>query len=158
MILHETKLFIDGLNQVVKLFSSLLFWITSSFMLNIIVLSFISISQLMDADESMEWQRQGIFISCGILALGFFYLIFALCHTSEMLVVNVGGLEDMIIDYHFKNNRETQQKNDVCNLLSKFNGFEANGYFTLNHSMLTGMIGNIVTYLVILVQFRQSGA
>ena len=158
MILNEAKLFIDGLNQVVKLFSSLLFWITSSFMLNIIVLTFISISQLMDADESMEWQRQGIFISCGILALGFFYLIFALCHASEMLVVNVGGLEDMIIDYHFKNNRETQQKNDVCNLLSKFNGFEANGYFTLNHSMLTGMIGNIVTYLVILVQFRQSGA
>ena len=156
MILNETKLFIDGLNQVVKLFSSLLFWITSSFMLNIIVLTFISISQLMDADESMEWQRQGIFISCGILAIGFFYLIFALCHTSEMLVVNVGGLEDMIIGYHFKNNRETQQKNDVCNLLSKFNGFEANGYFTLNHSMLTGMIGNIVTYLVILVQFRQS--
>ena len=126
-------------------------------MLNIIVLSFISISQLMDAGESMEWQRQGIFISCGILALGFFYLIFALCHASEMLVVNVGELEDLIIDYHFKNG-ESQQKNDVCNLLSKFNGFEANGYFTLNHSMLTGMIGNIVTYLVILVQFQQSGS
>ena len=158
MILNEAKLFIDGLNQVVKLFSSLLFWITSSFMLNIIVLTFISISQLMDADESMEWQRQGIFISCGILALGFFYLIFALCHTSEMLVVNVGELEDLLIDYHFKNNWESPQKNEVCNLLSKFKGFEANGYFTLNHSMLTGMIGNLVTYLVILVQFRQSGA
>ena len=158
MILYETKLFIDGLNQVVKLFSSLLFWITSSFMLNIIVLSFISISQLMDADGSMEWQRLGLFLSCGIVAPGFLYFIFQLCHLSELLVVNVGGLEDLLIDYHFKNNRQSPQKNEVCNLLSKFKGFEANGYFTLNHSMLTGMIGNIVTYLVILVQFRQSGA
>ena len=126
-------------------------------MVNIILLSFVSISQLMNADASMEWQRQGIFISCGILAVGFFYLIFTFCHLSEMLVVNVGELEDLIIDYNFKNG-ESQQKNDVCNLLSKFNGFEANGYFTLNHSMLTGMIGNIVTYLVILVQFQQSGS
>ena len=112
----------------------------------------------MDADGSMEWYRQVFFISCGIVAFGYIFLIFQFCHLSEMLVVNVGELEDMIIDYHFKNNGESQQKNDVCNLLSKFNGFEANGYFTLNHSMLTGMIGNIVTYLVILVQFRQSGA
>ena len=58
ILLHETKLFIDGLNQVVKLFSSLLFWITSVFMVNIIVLSFLTISQLMDADGSMEWYRQ----------------------------------------------------------------------------------------------------
>ena len=154
ILLHETKLFIDGLNQVVKLFSSLLFWITSVFMVNIIVLSFLSISQLMDADGSMEWYRQAFFISCGILWFGFLYLIFQLCCLSEMLVVNVGELEDLIIDYQFKNGES--RKNDVCYLLSKFKGFDANGYFTLNHSMLTGMIANIVTYLVILIQFRKS--
>ena len=111
----------------------------------------------MEADESIEWPRQGIFISCGILAFGFLYLIFQLCDLSEMLVVNVGELEDLIIDYQLKN-VESRQHSDVCNLLSKFKGFDANGYFTLNHSMLTGMIANIVTYLVILVQFRQSEA
>ena len=158
ILLHETKLFIDGLNHVVKHFSSILFWITSAVMVNIILLSFLSISQLIDADGSMEWQRLGFFLSCAIVAPGFLYFIFQLCHLSELLAVNVGELEDLLIDYHFKNNRESPQKNEVCNLLSKFKGFEANGYFTLNHSMLTGMIGNIVTYLVILVQFRQSGA
>ena len=112
----------------------------------------------MDADGSMEWQRLGLFLSCGIVAPGFLYFIFQLCHLSELLAVNVGELEDLLTDYHFKNDRESPQKNEVCNLLAKFKGFEANGYFTLNHSMLTGMIGNIVTYLVILVQFRQSGA
>ena len=156
ILLHETKLFIDGLNQVAKLFSSLLFWITSVFMVNIIVLSFLSISQLMDADGSMEWYRQVFFISCGILAFGFLYLIFQLCCLSEMLVVNVGELEDLIIDYQFKNG-ESRQHSDVCNLLSKFKGFDANGYFILNHSMLTAMITIGITYVVILIQFRFSG-
>ena len=157
ILLHESKLFIDGLNQVVKLLSPLLFWITSALMVNMIVLSFTSIIQLMDTGNgSMEWYRQGLFISCGILAFGFLYLTFQLCHLSEMLVVNVGELEVLIIDYQFKNGESRRQK-DVCNLLSKFKGFDANGYFTLNHSMLTGMIASIVTYLVIVVQFRQSG-
>ena len=83
------------------------------------------------------------------------YIIFQLCNMSENLVVAVGDLEEFIIDNLLKNG-QSQQKS-VCNLLSKFKGFDANGYFTLNHSMLTGMMSNIVTYLVILVQFRQSG-
>ena len=154
-------------------------------MVNNVVISYLSITQLMNADKNMEWQRKMIFISNGILAFGCLYaqylvhlqklnllqrldpnhfrstviincnIIFQLCHLSENLLVAVGQLEEFITDHLLKSGQS--QQSSVCNLLSKFKGFDANGYFTLNHSMLTGMMANIVTYLVILVQFRQSG-
>ena len=39
----------------------------------------------------------------------------------------------------------------VCNFLARFQGFNANGYFDVNHSLLTGMTANFVTYLVIMI-------
>ena len=156
ILLHETKLFVNGLNQVGKLFSSLLFWIISLMMVQIVVFGFVSISQLMDADASMDWERKCVFIiSKGFLAFGFVYLIFALCTMSEAVNVSVRELEDFIMNVELNTN-QAQQQIIICNCLSKFRGFDANGYFTLNHSMVTGMIASIVTYLVILVQFRQS--
>ena len=44
----------------------------------------------------------------------------------------------------------------VCTLLARFQGFDANGFFNVNHSLLTAMAANFVTYLVILIQFDQS--
>ena len=44
----------------------------------------------------------------------------------------------------------------VCSLLNEFQGFDAKGYFTLNHSLLTAMAANFTTYLVILIQFKGS--
>ena len=155
ILLHETKLFVNGLNQVGKLFSSLLFWIISLMKVQIVVFGFVSISQLMDADASMDWERKCVYISKGFLAFGFVYLIFGLCTVSEAVSVSVRDLEDFIMNVELNTN-QAQQQIIVSNSLSKFRGFDANGYFTLNHSMVTGMIASIVTYLVILVQFRQS--
>ena len=122
-------------------------------MVNVVVVSYLSITQLMNAGEDVEWEHKMVSVSYGVLAFGNLCLIFHLCHVSEILVVTVGELEKFIIEDLLENG-ESQQQNAVCNLLSKFKGFSANGYFTLNHSMLTGMIANIVTYLVILVEFR----
>ena len=81
--------------------------------------------------------------------------IFQFCHASEVLAVAVRELEEYITE-NVADFGQSLQLNTVCNRLLKFKGFDANGYFSLNHSMLTGMIANMVTYLVILVQFRQS--
>ena len=72
-LLHESKLFIDGLNEVAKQLSSLLFGIISLTMINTITIFYISITQIMNADDHIEWERQMIFISNGIVALGCFY-------------------------------------------------------------------------------------
>ena len=72
-LLHESKLFIDGLNEVAKQLSSLLFGIISLTMINTITIFYISITQIMNADDHIEWERQMIFISNGIVALCCFY-------------------------------------------------------------------------------------
>ena len=61
-------------------------------------------------------------------------------------------MKKRILDIQF----QTAQSEAVITLLDEFKGFDAKGYFTLNHSLLTGMTANFVTYLVILVQFKQS--
>ena len=38
--------------------------------------------------------------------------------------------------------------------LDGFKGFNAENYFTVNNSMITGMIANFVTYLIVLIQFK----
>ena len=159
LLLYEAKLFIDRLNEVVVHFSSILFWIIPLFMVNVIVMSYLSIIQLLNsngADEKIEWERKMVSVSYGVLAFGNFCLIFHLCHVSENLAVTTGKLEKFIID-DLMENGDSQHQNAVCSLLSKFKGFNANGYFTINHSMLTGLIASLVTYLVILVELKQSG-
>ena len=39
-------------------------------MVNIVTTCYLSVTQLMNADESMEWERQMVLISYGIVALG----------------------------------------------------------------------------------------
>ena len=69
MLLHSGKLFIDGLNDVSNQFSSLLFGFISMFMVNTIALSYLSITQIMNADNNFGWERHMVFISYGMLAL-----------------------------------------------------------------------------------------
>ena len=38
--------------------------------------------------------------------------------------------------------------------LDGFKGFNAKNYFTVNNSLITGMIANFVTYLIVLIQFK----
>ena len=46
--------------------------------------------------------------------------------------------------------------NYICSLQDDFKGFDGNGFFILDHSLLTGMTGNFVTLIVILIQIKQS--
>ena len=41
--------------------------------------------------------------------------------------------------------------NYICSLIDEFKGFDAKGFFTLNHSLLTGFIANFFTFIVILM-------
>ena len=61
-------------------------------------------------------------------------------------------MKKRILDIQF----QTGQTEAVITLLDEFKGFDAKGYFTLNHSLLTGITASFVTYMVILVQFKQS--
>ena len=46
------------------------------------------------------------------------------------------------------------EKNSLYLQLDAFKGFNAKNYFIVNNSLITGMIANFVTYVIILVQFK----
>ena len=40
--------------------------------------------------------------------------------------------------------------------INSFQGFEAAGFFTLGRSHLTSVVANFITFIIVLIQFKQS--
>ena len=103
--------------------------------------------------EIISWEKQCMVISYLLTSFGLIYLVFRFCSTSEDLAINVQELKEWIMENLSGNVGEIDT---ITFHLQDFQGFDGNGFFILNHSMVTAMTANIVTYLVILVQFKQS--
>ena len=92
----------------------------------------------------------GNLIGCFTIALQLLYL----CTFGEQVARIVQDINTKIL--------ESQTSNEiglgVSVQLQNFHGFSANGFFTVNHSLLTGMTANFLTYMVILIQFQQSSS
>ena len=90
----------------------------------------------------------GNLTGCFMIALQLVYL----CTFSENVVTVVQDINTKIL--------ESQTSKEVglpvSVQLQNFHGFSANGFFTVNHSLMTGMTANFLTYMVILIQFQQS--
>ena len=151
-IIQDTKNFIGFLKVIKKAFSPALFWIISLYVLTSILTSYVSISLLMEG-EIISWEQQCLVISFLLTTFGLIYLVFRFCSTSEDLAINVQELKEWIMENLSGNVGEIDT---ITFHLQDFQGFDGNGFFTLNHSMVTAMTANIATYLVILVQFKQS--
>ena len=152
-LVEESIFFLNGMKMVSKMFSSFLFWTVSMLFLSLIINAYVAISQsLRISYDDMEWGGMmlvtGQFLNC--LFVG--YLLFILCNISETILTSVQKLKSLIQNEQY----QTNQLDCVSFMLDDFKGFDANGFFILNHSMLTGMITNFTTFLVILVQFNQS--
>ena len=75
---------------------------------------------------------------------------------SEKLVKQAKCLKHKIMDrpLSLTNTAVQDDPNDICSLLDEFKGFDANGFFILNHSLLTSYAVNFLTFIVILMQFN----
>ena len=49
-----------------------------------------------------------------------------------------------------------QSKTKACQLLHLFHGFDCSGYVTLGRPVLTSILTTVLTYTIILVQFKES--
>ena len=150
LLLQEAKYFIDGLNEIASNFAYFLFWITSICGIGIIFMGY-TISTTTYA-LNQRWEKVCIFTGYVLMEISWMYIIYGMCTLSESVAKNVQELKKVILNTEF----QTGKSNSVCLLLDEFRGFDANGYFTLNHSLLTNLTTNFVTFLVILVQFKQS--
>ena len=155
-IIEEAKTFIDGLNLVSAMFSSFLFWITSLLFLNVIAYAYIVFTRIRllfgSKDDLFGWSKFLQGLGFLLLVLFILHLLFTLCAFSERIRKSVQELKSAIKDVHYGMNKADA----ICLMLDDFKGFDANGYFTLNNSLLTGMTAGLATFLVILIQFNQS--
>ena len=47
-------------------------------------------------------------------------------------------------------------KDRIMDKMNCFNGFDGKGYFILNKPLLTGILANFITYIIILIQFNMT--
>ena len=153
LLVEETKVFSFILKEFSSMVSPFIFNIFSTNFVFLLVISFFvyteSLSSLTGIEE-MVWYAYFPLIG---MALNVGYVItlsYSYCTLSEDLANKVQRLKIAVLR---KGNHQTD---DIIQELDEFKGFDANGYFTLNHSLLTAMTTNFATFLVILVQFKQS--
>ena len=82
------------------------------------------------------------------------------CCLSEKVAKQAQCLKNNIIDTTAEHTGSTNivtlqdDSNHICSLLDEFKGFDAMGFFTINHSLLPGMFMSFVTFVVLMFQFN----
>ena len=70
--------------------------------------------------------------------------------------------ENLHVFYHFSQGKVLEKCTDIheklilMDKINNFNGFSACGYFTLGKPLLTTIVANILTFMIIIVQFKLS--
>lgn len=150
--LVKVRDFMDALKLARKIISPFLFWIIWGYFLQAIIMSYFSIATIMNENTTLGWEKICSIISYFLFDVWIIYLFHMYCSLSEHIVDQINCLRERVMDF----DQQSNQQDMIYSALSEFQGFDAKGYFTLNNSLLTGMITNFATLLVILVQFKQS--
>ena len=84
-------------------------------------------------------------------------MILSLCYInflSQDVTNNLHELAECIIEAQI-----TVEKWQVITIqkINSFQGFDGHGFFTLGRSHLTSVVSNFITFIIILIQFKQSG-
>ena len=153
-VIHQ-KAFHGSLMALSKMYSPMLFWLISLCFLETVVISYAFVAhspEILHTNEE-NWSMTCMIFGEIILVLYLISMLYMLCHNSENVVNCVKKLKlKMELDILEKN----RGFSPLGSMLEQFQGFDAIGYFVVNHSLFTYMTANFATYLVILIQFRIS--
>ena len=154
---------LEALQLSIKTFSHHILYTTAGALLIVIVLVFRSFSFFMGDQEfdSSVWCFVGGFL---FFTTGFTFFIVSLNWISDVLKDELNGLIKVIHDKIFQEHSKAivsgnvvpikEAKQILLNNLSQFQGFHGMGYFKLGKPLLTGMLANFATYLIVLIQFK----
>ena len=154
MILEESKILITSLKDFASMSSTLLLWIFSlNFIFAIIVAFFIYVKGTTTfSNFDIPWYDYCPIIGMVSTLVYLICMFYTYCSLSEDIANNVQNLKLEIL----KRGYQHGQVDYILQELDDFKGFDADGYFTVNHSLFTGMATNFATFLVILIQFKQA--
>ena len=130
----------------------------TSELFGLIFVSYRCLSYLLGSYAVTMWEVQIVASSYHIFVLIYAFTAWYLSSFSQSLLSKTEELKIAFSNIKFcKNMNETEfidEKNSLYLQLDGFKGFNAENYFTVNNSLITGMIANFVTYVIILVQFK----
>ncbi len=158
--------FLKSLDLAKQAFSPGLFpWCFISLLI-IILSAFKAVSLSMEF-TNMKAELFGLFLGLIVIILIYTFIIFSTNVISQALTDQTQGLAKVLkiqvpcsgspllqIDGNYV---QREKANDfVIEELKAFQGYDGNGFFTLGKSLLTAIIANVATYLIILIQFKMS--
>ena len=139
-------------------FSFFLFMIMTSELFGLIFASYRCLSYVLGRYEVTMWEIQMIATSYFIYVLIYILTFWYLTSFSQSLLSKIEELKNDFGNIKFcKDMNETEfvdEKNSLYLQLDGFKGFNGENYFTVNNSLITGMVANFMTYLIILIQFK----
>ena len=151
MIVQESKHLMDSLKAIKRLISHFVFWMILINLIMVICIGYCSFSIFLEKDgidaTKTEW-----YIGVSLYFIMEIMLMIYLNTQSEKVFRKVQALEEYILDLPFKPN----EVDYILALMAKFEGFDGNGFFILNHSMLTGITATFINYFVIIFSFRMN--
>ena len=140
----ELELFTRTLEKTNNSFSAVLFVLISACLISLVFAFYSLLSFVLDAESShFSLIPYIIFL---VLNLRYFNCL------SCDLVKTVHQLKRAIL----RSGIDFDGKSYVIEELQCFQGFDAHGFFTLNRPLLTSIISNFTTFIIILIQFKMS--
>ena len=154
-----------GLQMLTETISPSVFWLFVMNLIMAVVEIYLLVAFFISQDE-LTLSIILLMIGYGILGGLFLWLAERYCNFSQRIKDSIQGIKNDILDLDINedqvciidgNVRKLKHvKKRIVSGLDGFQGFHGNGYFTLGKELLTSIVANFVTYLIILVQFKVS--
>ena len=146
------------MNPVSDIVSPFLFLVLGTQLVGLIFVTYRGLSYALGSYIVTLWEVKLFSFSYLILLNTYILLTWYLCSFSQTLLTKIEELKNAFSNIKFcKEMNETEfvdEKNSIYFQLDGFQGFNAENYFTVNNSLMTGMTANFVTYLIVLIQFK----
>ena len=121
-----------------------------SFSLKIIFTAYLALSFLFDSSEN------GMPLIRIITLYGSFMFLIVLYYINDLSHEVTENLCELKTSISLSQLICFEDKFELIERMNSFNGFDANGFFTLGKQQLTSIVSNFTTFLIVLIQFKMA--
>ena len=161
-----TKKFMNALQMFCEIIKVDIFILFTIILLAVVLNVYLMVSFFV-GDHEMNSGMIVRVVAFGIYGIFFMIIAFDYNYNSQLIYDSTQELKDLIeaidtpdnttlITFNSKEMRPLHAQKLLIKEIDNFKGFNGNGYFTLGKPLLTSILANFITYLIILVQFRIS--
>ena len=161
----ECKVLLKGMNMFVNAISKTSFWLFNIMLILSIIEAYLIVAFFLSQDV-ISLAIVLTMIGYGVFGMLFLFLVHQYCNFSQVIKDFAEDIGNTIMDIQTSTNdvsvidgksmKMKHVKKRIAKGFQEFQGFHGDGYYTLGKSLLTSIVANFVTYLIILIQFKVS--